>query len=159
MLTWDDSLGDWEIDLDDEMIPMCGPGWKPLDLEQLWPMRIIRGSNEELPGVDGQLPGEMFTDQLVRDIHFQMNPSCDQDGTPHPTRAVGARLNMAVIEAIADGQLRDSLLTIPASPDYIVHQAPIQVRSTPPSRAPGGALVLFTLTVTVPSGLYVPAAA
>lgn len=149
LLHWPEAMGGWAVDGDE----MCGPGWKSLDLEKLWPGPVeVAGENEKLPGQPGRLDRRHEIDEAVVDLAYQIGGAAAQDGTPHPDPLTGLQLNIAALGAICRpptvGNTKASVLTLPSG---ATATSAVQLRMSRPIKD-GPYIVRCTVTVTMPDG-------
>lgn len=147
MFDWDSDLWGWTVDT----TVMTGPGFRPLNLEVLWPNPMIRGENEERPGIPGRLDREHFPDETVRDLFFQLNGEVDNAGAPHVNRMVGLETNLATLYAVCrpptSGNTRASALLMPSGATL---ETGVQLTASEPVK--DGPLVRVVVTVKMPDG-------
>lgn len=147
-------MGSWTI----SSTLMCGPAWRPIDLEDLWAPPPNRGNNRTVPGVTGQLAKPRLIDARTVDVPFWITGACDQSGTPHSDPMEGFVTNVDTIWAgvvtppTPPTVTRTSTLTMP---DASTRVASILVEGFDYKREQGfGALARAVLTITIPAGAH-----
>jgi len=152
-LVWSAALGAWDWNGNQ----MCGPAFKPVDMEKLWtPAPLVDDANIDLDGVDGTDPVERRKGQAVHVIEFQIGSKTNQAGTvTHPSIAVGLQENYdELVSFIGDrtswgGPTCTTTVTKPNGADWA---GPAQGFVGPIMNQREGATARCTVTVTLTDG-------
>lgn len=151
-LVWPSAMGSWSID----STLMCGPAWRPDNLEVFWMPPPNRGTERDVPGVVGSVAyGHLAASRTV-DVWLKVSGATDQAGSANANETAGFQANIDTLWALVSPPTmptvtRTSTLTMP---DASTREAEIIIKEMSDPVRESGNLARLALTITIPAGAH-----